>query len=63
MPSPIPLPKSLKRIMVSFRALPAIVAQFRKHVPKRARSAWLEQAVKEKLEREGIKVEAPHGGG
>lgn len=59
MPSPIPLPKSLRRVMISFRLLPAIVTAFQKHVPKKQRSQWLERAVIEKLQREGIKVELP----
>lgn len=63
MPSPIPLPKSLKRVMVSFRALPAIVKVFRNHVPKKSRSQWLERALLEKLEREGVKVEENQNAG
>lgn len=57
MPSPVPLPKYLRRVMVSFRILPAILTKFQKHVPKRFRSQWLERAVTEKLRREGVEVE------
>jgi hypothetical protein len=57
MPSPIPLPKNLRRVMVSFRVLPALLAIFKKHVPKNKRSQWLLNAMIEKLEREGVQVE------
>ena len=59
MPSPIPLPKSLRRVMISFRLFPAIATAFQKHVPKKQRSQWLERAVIEKLQREGVKVDLP----
>lgn len=62
MPSPIPLPEHLRRVMVSFRALPAIVNAFKKHVPGKMRSRWLENAMIEKLKREGVKVETPEDG-
>lgn len=57
MPSPIPLPENLRRVMLSFRVLPALLAAFKKHVPKKERSRWLEIAVTEKLKREGVIVE------
>lgn len=56
MPSPIPIPQHLKRAMVSFRALPAVIRAFHKHVPKNQRSRWLEQAVIDKLNAEGVKI-------
>lgn len=59
MPSPVPLPEHLRRVMVSFRILPAVLFAFRQHVPEKLRSRWLEEAVIEKLDREGVKIDNP----
>lgn len=56
MPSPVAIPEYLKRTMVSFRALPAVIRAFHKHVPKNQRSRWLEQAMIDKLTAEGVKI-------
>lgn len=56
MPSPIPLPKEKKKQVVTFRLLPGVIAKVKK-IAGDNKSAWIEQAVIEKLQRAGVKVE------